>query len=330
LSRSLRSPFLPVVLPVLALAAGAARWAMQGSGNVYTATQKRDYVPDRDLGWRVVDDGPLWLGLEALAIVGGVAVAVAVAGWIIRRVESKRTGAWTLGRAAQWAVAALTLAVPVAAFASGGRPAGGRDELPADATAAAPTSGIEGHLGVPAGTYEVVASPGTAISARISSGGEAFDARFPREVTGTWKGDPNNFGAPMSAEVSVATEVVDTGITLRSQHAREEYLLAAKHPRLGFRLDRIVAARQDAPDRIAFRARGTALMMGKEHAVEVTGTLRALDAAGAQRVGVTGTALVAQADFSLPIRETGLAADAKDFDGDRIPIHASLVLVHRP
>ena len=27
---------------------------MQGSGNVYTATQKRFYVPDRDLGWRVV------------------------------------------------------------------------------------------------------------------------------------------------------------------------------------------------------------------------------------------------------------------------------------
>ena len=95
-----------------------------------------------------------------------------------------------------------------------------------------------------------------------------------------------------------------------------------------FRLQSI-ATRQDG-DRIAFRAAGTVLMMGKEHKVEVTGTLRALDAAGAQRLGVTAPALVAQADLSIPIRDTALAADAGDFDGDRIPIHVSLVLVHQP
>jgi hypothetical protein len=33
-----------------------------------------------------------------------------------------------------------------------------------------------------------------------------------------------------------------------------------------------------------------------------------------------------QADFSIAIRDTALAADAGDFDSDRFSIHASLVL----
>ena len=65
----LKSPWWAVALPVIALAAGFARWLIQGSGNLYTATSRRYYLPDELLGWRVVHDGPVWLGLEVLGAV---------------------------------------------------------------------------------------------------------------------------------------------------------------------------------------------------------------------------------------------------------------------
>jgi hypothetical protein len=55
------------------------------------------------------------------------------------------------------------------------------------------------------------------------------------------------------------------------------------------------------------------------------------DAAALGRLGLTGPAgdvLLLQADFAVTIKDTALAGDAKDFDGDRIPIHVSLVMRH--
>jgi hypothetical protein len=52
------------------------------------------------------------------------------------------------------------------------------------------------------------------------------------------------------------------------------------------------------------------------------------DAAGLARLGLTGDVLVVQADFAVVIKDTALASDAGDFDGDRIPIHVSLVMRH--
>ena len=74
--------------------------------------------------------------------------------------------------------------------------------------------------------------------------------------------------------------------------------------------------------------------MGKTHAVEITGTLvtpeprhsRGSTAASLPRAGSAGDVLLVQADFALAIHETALAPAAGDFDGDRLPIHASLVL----
>jgi polyisoprenoid-binding protein YceI len=324
-----RPPYAAAVLPLAALVAGVVRWVLQGSGNVYTAPDKRFYVPDRDLGWRVVE-GPLWLGLEVLAIVGGVLVAALVAAWIIGRREGKTGQRWSLARGALWVVAALPLAVPAVAFASGGRPAGAKDELPTGVTAAAPTSGIDGALDAPAGRYTPLAHDGTSLTAHLSAGGEAFDARFGG-VEGALTLDPKNLTAAITGEITAKVETVDTGIALRSQHAREDYLKGGTHPTVGFRLGQLVAARADGPDVIAFRAKGTALLLGKEHPVEITGTLRALDAAGRQRLGIQApAALIANADLALSIKETALAPDAGDFDGDRLPVHASLVLVHQP
>lgn len=323
----MRSPFAPVVLPLAALIAALVRWAMQGSRNVYTALAKRFYIPDPDLGWQVSPEHPVWIGLEICAVIAALAIGLAVAGWIIRRLETRRGHRASGLRAASWLVAALPLAVPIVGFASGGRPANAVDTLPAS-TIAGIESGIVGLIDAPAGRYEVVQHGGTAITAHLSAGGESFDARLGGGIRGGWQGDPHDFTRPLVAEVSVEAASVDTGIEARSKHARESYLRAPEFPRISIALDKVLAASQAGANAIAFRAHGTLGLIGKTHEVEVTGTLRKPDAAALARLNLTGDVLLVQADFAVVIKESALASDAKDFDGDRIPIHVSLVMRH--
>jgi polyisoprenoid-binding protein YceI len=322
-----RSPFAPVVLPIVALAAALVRWGMQGSRNLYTAVHKRFYVPDPDLGWQVSARHPVWLGLEVCAIFVAIAVGLAVAGWVIRRREARRGQRATVLRAASWIVAGVPLAVPIAAFASGGGPANAVDTLPA-ATMKGIDAGIVGIIDAPAGRYEVLAHPGTAITAHLSAGHETFDARFGGEIQGSWQGDPHDLNTPVAGTVSVATASIDTGIDERSKHAREAYLLADKYPRISVAIDRVLAASQSGQNAVEFRAHGTLGLIGKTHSIEITGTMKKPDAAALVRLGLSGEILLVQADFAVVIKETALASDAGDFDGDRIPIHVSLVMRH--
>jgi len=322
------SPFAPVALALAALCASLVRWWLQGSRNLYTAFEKRFYVPDPDLGWRIADPHPIWLGLEVCSIIAAIAVGLAVGGWLVRRREARTGERATALRAIAWVAAVLPLAVPIAAFASGGGIAGARDTLPARGDAGAVTDGIAGSLELPAGRYEVVVHAGTSISAQVSAGGEAFDARFTGDIRGTYVGDPRDLHAPMTADVSVGAASVDTGISQRSASARDDYLQAAQHPRITFKLEQLVAAQPSGPQQLAFRAKGTLGLVGKTHVIDVTGTLKQPDDAALARLGLGGPILIVQADFAVVIKETVLAPDAGDFDGDRIPIHVSLVLRH--
>lgn len=323
----MRSVYAPVLLPVVALAGALVRWATQGSWNVYTALDKRFYVPDPDLGWKIADEHPIWLGLEVCAIIAAIAFGLAIGGYVINKLEEHRERRAPVLRGASWVVAAVPFVVPIAAFATGGAPAGARDMLPA-AQAVKLDAKIEGALALPVGRYDVVEHTGNTVTARVSAGGEAFDARFARGLAGTLRFDPRDLSKAVRGEVTVPTASVDTGIGERSKHAREGYLLANKHPQLTFTLDQLVAARQDSPSAVTFRARGTVALIGRTHEVEVTGTISKPDEAALARLGVTGEVLLVTANFSLVIRETALAPDAGDFDGDRIPIQVSLVLRH--
>lgn len=305
----------PVGLVVVALLASLARWATQGSHNLYTAVAKRFYIADPDLGWRISSQHPVWLGLEVCGVLLALAIGLAVLLVFVRR-GVVTVGAYVLG--------ALTLGIPILAFASGAGPLDGKDTLPPSA-AVKLEGGIEGALAAPAGDYAVLAHAGTSVTAHLSAGGEAFDARFG-DVTGTWHGDPHRLGQPAHAEISVATASVDTGVGERSKHAREKYLRADQFPRISVELAQVLAVRQTGPNELAFRAAGTTHFMAKAHPIEITGVMQQPDAAALHRLGLAGDILLVQADFSLVIAETSLAPDAHDFDGDRFPIHVSLVL----
>jgi polyisoprenoid-binding protein YceI len=323
--RITRSSWAPVLLAAGGLAASLSRWYVQGSHNLYTALLKRFYVPDPDLGWRVSAQHPIWLGLDACAVIAALLLGMAGVAFVIHRRQHARGKLRASLRLASWVVALVCLAVPSAAFASGPGPLHGRDTLPASAAVLIET-GIDGSLDAPEGRYVVVEHAGTSINAHVAAGGEAFDARFAGDITGAWQGNPRDLGRGMRVDVSVAAASVDTGIAERSKHARERYLHADQFPRITLTIDRVVAVRTNGRQEIAFRAPGVVLFMGKSHAVEVTGTVRKADAAALERLGLLGDVLLVQADFSLAVRETALAPAAHDFDGDRIPIHASLVL----
>ena len=317
--RFLVSRWSPIVLIGIALVAALARWQIQGSHNVYTAISKRFYVPDPDLGWRISTQHPIWLGLEVCAVLLAFFMGFAAMALLTRRM-------WTTMIARL--VALVAAAVPIVAFASGPGPLGGRDTLP-PAAAVKLEDGIEGALDAPAGGYAVIPHEGTAVTAHLSAGGETFDARFD-EVAGAWTGDPHDLVKPVHAEITVATASIDTGVRERSKHAREKYLLADQFPRISVDVTRVVAVRQTKPNELAFRAAGTAHLMAKTHTIEIVGTLQKPDAAALQRLGLAGDVLLVQADFALVIAETALAADGHDFDGERFPIHVSLVLRRNP
>jgi polyisoprenoid-binding protein YceI len=323
-----KSPFLPVGLSIAALLASLSRWWVQDSGNLYTALEKRFYIPDPDLGWRVSTAHPVWIGIDACAVVAAFAIGLTIGGYVVRRRESRRRVRSSLLRAAAWTLGAIAIFVPIAAFASGSRPSGAIDALPFDTAQPLPRNAVAGKLDAPAGRYEVVPHEGTSITAQLSAGGETFDARFAGDVEGFWQGDPHDLASPTTATISVAAASVDTGVRLRSKHARTGYLQADTYPRITVDVDQLLAAQPMDTGGVRFTAHGTLSLVGRPHSITISGSLERADQAALERLHLTGTILLVKAAFSIALKDTALASHAGSFDADVIPISVSLVLRH--
>ena len=309
-------------LSVAALLVSLSRWFVQNSGNLYTTLEKRFYIPDPDLGWRVSAAHPVWIGIDVCAVVAAFAIGLTIGGYVVRRRES------SLLRAAAWTLGAITIVVPLAAFASGSRPSGAIDALPLDAAQPLARNAIAGELDAPAGRYEVVSHEGTSITARLSAGGETFDARFAGDVEGSWRGNPRDLASPTTATISVAAASVDTGVRARSKHARTGYLEADTYPRITVDVDQLLAAQPAGAEGVLFTAHGRLSLVGSTHPITIAGTLKRADQAALERLHLTGTILLVKATFSIAIKETALASHVGSFDADVIPISVSLVLRH--
>ena len=325
-----RGPYWIAALPVAAAAAAFARWLLQGSGNLYTAQAKRFFVPHPDLGWQAAQTSRVWLGLDAMAVLGISALGVALAAYLIARRERQRSRTLPVARAALVLGALMSFIVPAAAFLSGGRPPGARDALPAAVPLAQLPDVIDGGLPSPVGTYEVVPAHSSLV-AKLEAGKEAFDAAFAGAVSGTLRGDLANIGAvgaPIEATFSVPVNVIDTGISMRNGHAKE-YLHAEEFPTISFALAAFTATRIASPTSLQVRATGTLTLMGQPEPIIFSGTIGRLDAAATQRLGLgEATALIIEGSFSLKLSETGLVAHQSSFDRDELPVLVTLVLRH--
>jgi polyisoprenoid-binding protein YceI len=300
------------------------RWLLQKSENIYTDLSKQLYIPDPDLGFRLQDTGAVWLGMDAILASAAICVLLVVG----ERLLSKREQtSWSQGLRSTLRGAALLPAVVASlAFASGQRPNGARDFLPPAAAQVVIKAGeAKGSLPtLPAGDYGVAHHEGTYVAASLTAGGERFDARFAGSPAGSLRFDPSDLTQPLSATISIASDSVETGIELRDKHAREE-LQTDLFPRLVFRLRKIIGVTQKGHDAVAFEAEGQMELMGREHPVVISGTLRALDAAGKKRLGLSGDAFIVRAHTELLFSEIAVENDGT-FDSDRLPIQVSLVL----
>lgn len=314
--------------PAAALLAGGARWLLQGSGNLYTSTDQRFYVPDVDLGWRLAPETYLWLGLDGLALIVGFAAAAGVAALLIHRRESRNQVHHRRLRTALLAISALPLLIPIAGFASGAPPREARESVGAEAGVVA--RGIEASLAsAPAGTYELIEHRGTLIAASIKAGGDAFEARFAGGARGQWRGDPTDLSQPMSGSFHIAAASVATGIELRDEHTAER-LDAASHPELGFALTRVTGTSADGERRVRFRGEGELAIMGATLPVEITGAVTELDDDGKARQDLGAEpALVVSASFEIDLRHTPVDTSGRAFDEPIVPIRVSLVLIKR-
>lgn len=313
---------LSVISPVVAgTALAALRWGWQGSGNLYSDLSHRSYVPDTVAGWRLTDDGPIWLGLDIVGVLAALTLGILVAAWWL----DKRDASSGL-KALLWAASAAALIPSTAAFFSGGLPEGAVETRPT-VVVQAPDGGVTVSLrGLSAGRYIVRGEhPVTSVLATVSAGGESFETRFAG-ASGELLGDPSDLSQPLAIAVEVDASTVDTGVELRSKSARD-YLQVQQHPTMTLSIDALSATTRFADDAVTFAAEGRLGFVGDTIVVTVTGTLTALDQGSRRQRGIDASeAILVSAAFAIPIAETALKADASDFSSDEIPIHVTLLL----
>jgi len=326
--------------PAVALASALAlglRYLIQGTGNVYTDTGRRFWVEDPLIGWTMTEETWFWVGLELLAVITAVAIGAAVAGLLAKRsLDRAAAGRLKPGLARVTVVAAglgailcvLTPVVPIVAFASGTPPEGAQALLPqagerGDGDDHEALGSGPALPGVASGAYAVAPHRANLVVAQIAAGGETFDARFA-PVEGEAHIDVDDLSTAR-ARLSVEVASIDTGIPLRSTHARRD-LAADEHPRITLAVDSLADLRRVGPGEIRFSAQGRVTLMGQELELPISGSIRALDAEEAASLDLdeAGVILV-NANTTIPLHATPLVAD--DFDRDVIDLTARFVLV---
>jgi len=332
-----RASYAALGIAVLGFALASARWlvqqsAIEGPRAVYTSLERHFYLSDALLGFTRTEDAWVWLGLDTLGALAAGLVAVGITGWLARRYA----GDWP--RAARGAVVASTaiaiaMCVPALwAFTSGLPPDGAHASVPElDGASAGDVDGAFDD-GI-AGRYEVMPHDTNTLVARVSAGGETFDTTF-EAPTGHVVFDPTDItGTKSESELSVEVASLDTGVDLRSEHARD-YLKASTHPRLGLSLASIDGARVSEDGRtVSLEGTATLRFMGEEVTQPFAGRLVQLDADDRERLDIdvddeasAPTVYLLQASFTFDMRGTPLEADLDSFDSPTIPIDVRVLL----
>jgi|GEM_PF-907458 len=323
------------LLGILGVVAWLARWIIQGEGIFYTDIARPFWVPDATLGWVATTDRWVWLGLDGLGLVATAWIGIGVLVVTVLRLSADR---WPKVHKTAKVLALLAASVamlgpimPAWAFISGFPPEGAQRLLPSVAAVqpvpeatpgtVAPMNAVK-PLPVPSGRWVVENVPATVVIARISAGGEEFDAKF-----GPTNGEIALDSAVLAntrGKLEVPAATIDTGVDMRNGHAAG-YLEADKHPIIGLALVKISDVRE-AGNAYSFSAMGDLTLMGKPLSVGLAGTLSVLDAAKRKELGVTAPeALLVTVSFKIAIADTGL--NRKNFDADDITLTGRLVLV---
>lgn len=315
----------------LGLLLWGVRWLVQGGDTIYTDVARAFWVEGTRGVWVETTDRWVWLGLEGLGAVLAVVVGTAAMLWLSGRVKKPIISKVTTALSRVGAVVAMvTPALPAWAFLSGLPPAGAERLMPlAPAPVVPGGTGADGVVAalvpfdLPTGAWALADAKTNLLTARVSAGGETLDAKFG-PLTGSV--DLTADLVNSKAGFTVPATSVDTGIELRNSHA-QGYLAADQHATIGLTIPRLttVGAGGD-PESRNFETEGELSFMGKTLTLKVTGSLTRLSKEEMGGLGVDAPqALLVNASLTLPVKDTPL--DPKNFDTDRIPLTARLVLV---
>jgi polyisoprenoid-binding protein YceI len=311
---------------------GAGLWglrlAMQGGLQVWTDTARRAYLDDPDLGLVPTEATWIWLGLDGLLLTLALLAALAVGAWLQRRNRARREAGERPGLLLRLIPAAATLGVlplllsavpPFLAIAGGLPPEGAALAIAQDADTEDVGGGEVVSLPVPGGVWKSVAERGLVV-ASVTAGGDTFEARFAGP-SGTLRLDAADL-ARSEVSLAVAAGTVDTGIDLRSKHARDE-LKAEAHPEIRLKTSSLRLT-QAAGGPIRWQGEVLVTLAGKETPAPARGEIRILGPAGRAKLGLPGDfALVVEARVELTI--ANLALDPANFSAPTLPITARAI-----
>jgi hypothetical protein len=316
-----RRLYLAALLPLSAMLLSLLRYWQQGDSNVWTKLDLHLYVTDPDLGWRQLDEGLFWLGLDSVLLLLLTTLLVLVgARLLVERSTRLQAGLW-IG-------AALPLALPLWAFLSGAPVQGAHATRPLQ-EASTEMQGVQAHLpDLPAGRYEILEHKNTGIVAQLSAGGETFDARWIR-IDGGLKMTPEDLSSAIEARFTTNSGSVDSDLGERDKHIRE-YLQSDRHPEFSLTLEELLATREQEAG-LRFQARARLQLMGAALPVEVSGQLSQPDAEARARLGVKAeNLLLLKASFPLELASTPIEEPEELFDSLQANIHVTLLLHHEP
>jgi hypothetical protein len=306
-----------ITLAVFGLGLCLTAWGWQPGTPIYTDLDRIFYLPDPDLEWRLVEDGRFLMGAD---LIGLSALFFIIAGALSQSEDR------SLGQRIAWACAVAASVPALAAFTVGRFPDDARVEPPDGRGLIIVPDEVQGGLeGLEAGAW-VSAEAGRGIVAMVPAGGETFETRFTLPQPASLTGNPSNLKQPLRMKAFASAASADTGVDGRSSSARE-YLQAEKHPTIDFELIELTGAKASG-DELEFAATGELRLMGETHEMPITGTLKILDAAARQRLGVEAkAAFLVRTNFPLSIEATALKAEASSFDGDTIDIQVELIFI---
>ncbi|MCS7082151.1 MAG: YceI family protein [Bacteroidetes bacterium] len=129
-------------------------------------------------------------------------------------------------------------------------------------------------------------------------------------LRGSFRFDPQNItGRPAAAEFIVDAEAFKTGIELRDQHLRENYLETAKYPQIRFTLDRIVSASKNAlrdGETAELLIEGTFELHGQRRREQLRARITYMAASEATRSRLPGNLLRVVAEFPIKYVDYGI------------------------
>ena len=147
--------------------------------------------------------------------------------------------------------------------------------------------------------------PGNTVTFKVSAPLETIVGTSPA-IGGHLKFDPDNVKASSGGRFEVDVAAFNTGVGLRDEHFRDNFLHTDKYPKAVFTLDRVVRASRNkvkSGESVELEAEGTLKLHGVEKKEQVKATVTYLQESEQTRGVMPGNLLAFTAHFRIKLAD---------------------------